>query len=247
MQNNIYSEIISNIQKGKKLFAVLIDPDKTSNSSLQQICQNSEIDFFLVGGSLLTKNNTFQTIEKLKKWANCPIILFPGNSYQIEENADALLFLSLISGRNPDALIGQHVAMAPIIQQMNLEVISTGYMLIDSGKPTTALYMSQTTPIPAEKPEIAMATALAGEMLGLKMIYMDGGSGAINPISPEMISTVKKNITVPLIIGGGINTLEKAQLAYNNGADIIVIGNKIEENPLFIQEIIHLKNSFSNA
>ncbi len=235
--NSIYENILL---KSKKQLAVLIDPDKTSGLSLQNtiaVANAAKVDFFLVGGSLLFQNSLDNCITTIKANSTIPVILFPGNALHINSKADAILLLSLISGRNADLLIGQHVQAAPLLKQANIETIATGYMLIDGGKPTTVSYISNTTPIPADKPEIAAATALAGEMLGLKSIYLEAGSGAQNPVSTAIISAVKKQINVPLIVGGGIKNAEAATAACNAGADIIVIGNATEKNPELIAEI----------
>ena len=175
--------------------------------------------------------------QTIKNNSNIPVILFPGNAMQINKNADGILFLSLISGRNPELLIGKQVISAPILKQASLEVISTGYMLIDSGRPTTASYMSNTLPIPRNKNGIATSTAMAGEYLGMKLIYMDGGSGAKKPIEIDMIKQVSKQINIPLIIGGGICNAQKAIDNCNAGADLIVVGNAIEKNADLILEI----------
>ena len=172
------------------------------------------------------------------------MVLFPGNSSQLSYKADGILFLSLISGRNPDLLIGRHVISAPFLKMSPLEVISTGYMLVDGGVPTTVLYMSNTQPIPATKDDVAVCTAMAGELLGLKLIYMDAGSGAKNAISESMISAVRGAIAVPLIVGGGISTPEKARLNVLAGADVVVVGNAIEKDPqlvLSIADAVHGK------
>jgi putative glycerol-1-phosphate prenyltransferase len=168
------------------------------------------------------------------------VVLFPGDNLQINSHADAILFLSLISGRNPDLLIGKHVISAPILKDSGIEVVSTGYMLIDGGTPTSVSYMSNTTPIPANKRDIAVCTAMAGEMLGLKLIFMDAGSGALNPVGENMISAVKKSIDIPLIVGGGIRSAEKAKAAFEAGADVVVVGNAIESNKDLIREIAQI-------
>ena len=226
---------------GKKSLAILIDPDKVQLKSdlisLISKINTSSIDYILVGGSLLMHDHTKELIDVLKSHTSLPVVLFPGSPNQISGNADALLFLSVISGRNPDLLIGQQVIAAPIIKQLNLEAISTGYMLIDCGKSTSASYMSNTTPIPFNKPEIACATAIAGEMLGLQCIYMDGGSGADQPIAEEMIARVRKHTSLPLIIGGGIGSKEKISRAFNAGADVVVIGTAFENNPELIDQL----------
>jgi len=236
----IYSQIIESKKKGRKLFSILIDPDKQTEESLLDITEKakfSNIDFFLIGGSLLSNNSLDFCISIIKQNCKIPVVLFPGNAIQINDKADGILFLSLISGRNPEMLIGNHVITAPILKESNIEVLPTGYMLIDSGKSTSVSYMSNSTPIPHDKDDIAVCTAIAGEMLGLKMIYMDGGSGAINSISREMITVVANNIDVPLIIGGGINSAKQAKEKCRAGADIIVVGNAIEKNNKLIQEI----------
>lgn len=228
-------------RKGKKSIAVLVDPDKVSDASQLQhlinLASENLVDFFLVGGSLVTTTNMSEVVKQIKDNVSIPVILFPGNSMQIEPGADALLFLSLISGRNPELLIGQHVIAAPIIKNTKLEVIPTGYMLINSGRTTSVAYISNTTPIPDDKYSLAACTAMAGEMLGLRAIYMDAGSGAEKEISARMITTVKKSISVPLIIGGGINTRQKAFAALEAGADMIVIGNALEKHPDLLIEI----------
>ncbi|HNW98301.1 MAG TPA: geranylgeranylglyceryl/heptaprenylglyceryl phosphate synthase [Bacteroidales bacterium] len=236
---NIYSNIVKKGKKTKK-FAVLIDPDKISSKKLTEIAEiasKNYVDFFFVGGSLLTNDNLDNTIRTLKDNCNVPVVIFPGSNMQINKNADAILLLSLISSRNPEMLIGKHVIAAPYLKASGLEIISTGYMLIESGKPTAVLYMSNSVPIPADKPDIATCTAMAGEMLGLKMIFMDAGSGAILTVSEKMIAKVKQNISVPLIVGGGIRTPAKAHDLCCAGADIIVVGNAIEENTRLIENI----------
>ncbi len=237
---NIYNNIVANKKIKKKSFALLIDPDKQNKKQLLSIIEKAKTaktDYFFVGGSLLTHDSLDLCVSTLKENSNIPIVLFPGNAMQVNNKADGILFLSLISGRNADMLIGKQVITAPILKQSSLEVLSTGYILIDSGKPTTVSYMSNTTPIPADKDTIAACTAMAGEMLGLKLIFMDGGSGAKTPISEQMIKTVKESIDVPLIIGGGISSGEKAIANCKAGADIIVVGNAIEKDENLIKEI----------
>jgi len=237
---SIYNNIITNKKANKKSFALLIDPDKQEKSQLITIIEkakNANTDYFFVGGSLLTNDSLDICLETLKAHSDIPVVLFPGNAMQVNNKADAILFLSLISGRNAEMLIGKQVITAPILKQSSLEVLPTGYMLIDSGKPTTVSYMSNTTPIPANKDAVAACTAMAGEMLGLKLIFMDGGSGAKNPISEKMIAEVSKSIDIPLIIGGGISSGEKAIANCKAGADIIVVGNAIEKDESLIAEI----------
>ncbi|NVN94269.1 MAG: geranylgeranylglyceryl/heptaprenylglyceryl phosphate synthase [Bacteroidetes bacterium] len=245
---NIYQSIIEKKNKGQKQFAVLIDPDKPSDIELLQIAKlssASNVDYFFVGGSLLTNDHLEKCILTLKEHSDIPVVLFPGNNLQINKNADAILLLSLISGRNAEMLIGKHVIAAPYLKESGLEIIPTGYMLIDSGKPTTVTYMSNTFPIPADKDDIAACTAMAGEMLGLQLIYMDAGSGALNPISTAMISNVRKHTTSPIVTGGGIKSPEKAIENCKAGVDIIVVGNAIEKTADLIKEIGIAVRSFS--
>lgn len=236
----IFDQYNKACKRGEKQFAVLIDPDDAKLDHLEamlRIANKGCVDMFLVGGSLLLDDKMDLVIKTLRESCDIPVVIFPGNAMQINENADAILLLSLISGRNPDLLIGQHVLSAPRLRKSGLEIISTGYMLIDGGRNNAVRYMSNTTPIPNNKPEIAVSTAMAGEMLGLKQIYMDAGSGADFPISEQIISSVKKAISIPLIVGGGINTAEKAYNAVKAGADIVVVGNAFEKDPNLVEEI----------
>ncbi len=226
---------------GKKSIAVLVDPDKADDPAklkhLIHLASENCVDFFFVGGSLITTPYLSQVIQSIKEDVNIPVILFPGSSVQIDPSADAILFLSLISGRNPDLLIGQHVQAAPILKNNRMEVLPTGYMLVSSGKTTSVAYISNTTPIPEDKYSLAACTAMAGEMLGLRLIYLDAGSGAEREISPRMISAVRKAVEVPLIVGGGITSAQKAFAALEAGADMIVIGNALEKSPDLLSEI----------
>lgn len=244
MQKNNYENIVKNKVEGKKLFAVLIDPDKFESTEIISKADASGVDFIMVGGSILSNGNFEHCIQTIKKSTSIPIIIFPGNHLQISKNADAILLLSLISGRNPELLIGKHVIAAPLLKASGIELLPTGYMLIESGKQTAASYMSNTHPIPQDKADIALCTALAGEQLGLKLIYMDAGSGAMNTVSANMISKVSKAISIPLIIGGGINSPEKALLACQSGADIIVVGNALETNSSLMDSIAQTIHSF---
>ena len=240
MTQPTYNKIVEQKAQAKKSFALLIDPDKTSvhqSKKLIELSNNAAVDFIFVGGSLLITDHLEEIVKQFKKESNIPILLFPGSPAQVTPYADALLYLSLISGRNPELLIGQHVISAPSIRKSGLEIISTGYMLIDGGNPTTASYISNSSPIPADKNEIAACTAMAGEMLGLKLIYLDAGSGAMNPISEAMISAVSSQISIPLIVGGGITEPEKAYRNCMAGADMVVVGNAIEKDPGLIKEM----------
>lgn len=238
--NGIYTSLVKRKKQRKKSFAVLIDPDKVNETDMEQyimLAVEANVDYFLVGGSLVVSSYLDECVQAIKKNCDIPVVLFPGSPSQISPFADALLYLSLISGRNPELLIGQHVVSAPLVKKSGLEIMSTGYMVVDGGAPTTVSYISNAAPLPADKNEIAMCTAMAGEMLGMKLIYMDAGSGARQAITETMISKVASCISVPLIVGGGINTAEKAYLNCKAGADVIVVGNAIEKDASLIKEI----------
>ncbi|MDQ6813531.1 MAG: geranylgeranylglyceryl/heptaprenylglyceryl phosphate synthase [Bacteroidota bacterium] len=240
MKNKLYQHFVKNKQQGKKSLAVLIDPDKVDNKKIDQLVMlatKSNVDYFFVGGSLIISNNLDECIQQIKFGCNIPVVLFPGSPAQVSKYADALLYLSLVSGRNAELLIGQHVVSAPFVRKSGLEIMPTGYMVIDGGAPTTVSYISNATPIPSDKNEIALCTAMASEMLGMKLIYMDAGSGAKRPITESMIAMVAANIDAPLIVGGGISDPEKAYLNCKAGADVIVIGNAIEKDPDLIKEM----------
>lgn len=225
--------------KTRKKLAVLIDPDKPTDAQILSMVEKAnaaDVDFFFVGGSLLVTDSLEHCIKLIKEHSQIPVLIFPGNSLQISKYCDGFLLLSLISGRNPEMLIGRHVIAAPYLKLYGNEIIPTGYMLIDSGKATSVSYMSDTTPIPHDKDDIAMCTALAGEMLGLKLIYLEAGSGALMPVSTSMISKVSQMINIPLIVGGGIKTPEMAAEAVKAGADIIVIGTAFEKEPELLQK-----------
>lgn len=241
----IYEELLRRKASGQKSFAVLVDPDKISVDQLSSLIKKAEtarVDFLLVGGSLVVSTHLDELVRAIKTLTHIPVILFPGSPSQVTPAADALLYLSLISGRNPELLIGQHVISAPAVRQSGLEIISTGYMVVDGGVPTTVSYISHANPLPANKKEIAVCTALAGEMLGLKLIYLDAGSGALNPVPTEMVRAVANEISIPVIVGGGITSAEKALENCRAGADLIVVGNAIEKDPhliLSISEAVH--------
>lgn len=228
-------------RQNKKSIAVLVDPDKAEDATRLQhlinLASENCVDYFFVGGSLVTSTNLSEVIRRIKENVRIPCVLFPGNAIQVDASADGLLFLSLISGRNPELLIGQHVVAAPILKNTRLEVIPTGYMLINSGRMTSVAYISNTMPIPDDKYSLAASTALAGQMLGLQTIYIDAGSGAEKEISPRMIAAVRKAVTVPLIVGGGINSARKAIAALEAGADMIVVGNALEKHPDLLTEV----------
>lgn len=243
IQSDIY-----NYNSGKKGLTILIDPDKYSEKELIKvinISNENHIDFFLTGGSL-TFNSIEDSIKIIKKHSDIPVLLFPGNVMQINPLADGILLLSLISGRNPEFLIGNHVLAAPVLKKSGLEIFPTAYILIENGKSTSVEYMSNTQPIPADKPEIAVATAIAGEFLGLKLCYLEAGSGASKTIGIKMIEEVKKNISIPVLVGGGIKSASQAEAIYAAGADIIVAGNAIEQNANLIIELANIRNSFNH-
>jgi len=240
MNQHIYNGLADRKKRKQKSFAVLIDPDKMRRDDMDKIIRlstDTKVDYFFVGGSLVLINTVDENIRQIKAACDIPVVLFPGAPSQVSKYADALLFLSLISGRNPELLIGQHVISAPMIRQSGLEVIPTGYMVIDGGAPTSVSYMANTLPIPSDKNDIALCTAMAGEMLGLRLIYMDAGSGAKKPVDEAMIARVAQNISVPLVVGGGIHTPEKALANCHAGADVIVVGNAIEKDIHLIKEI----------
>lgn len=228
--------LILNQKKRNKQIAVLIDPDKFRKEVIED-CEKAGVDFYFVGGSLITKGLMDKTILSIRKISRKPVFIFPGDSSQISKHADAFLLLSLVSGRNPELLIGQHVKAAIPLLKSKLEIIPTAYLMIDGGKITSALYMSGTLPIPADKNEIALSTALAAQMLGFKLIYLEAGSGASNNVPAKMINQLKKNIQIPLMVGGGIDSAAKATKLAEAGADIIVVGNALEKDSRCIFEI----------
>ena len=237
---SIYSTILEKISNNRKQLVVLVDPDKLETKEITQLAGNSAeagVDYFFVGGSLLINNQLDQCVRTLKEQTSIPVILFPGNTMQMSWRADAILFLSLISGRNAEMLIGRHVISAPYIKMSPLEVISCGYMLIESGKQTAVQYMSNTSPIPSDKNDIAICTAMAGEMLGLKLIYLEAGSGANHPVPFSMIEQVKGCLSIPLIVGGGVRSPEQARQVCSAGADLLVVGTVFEKDPGLIREI----------
>ena len=228
----ISKHILKAIEDKGAAYFILIDPDKINEDSLSSFISKAEkagVDAFLLGGSLLLSGDLKSVILKIKSISSIPIIIFPGSVSQVIPEADALLYISLVSGRNADQIIGQHVLAAPIIKKIGIEPISTGYILVESGKVTTAEYMSGSKPIPRNKPEIAMATALAAEFMGMKMIYLEGGSGAELSVPNEMVKYVSSQCTVPVIVGGGIRDPKTANEKVMSGAKIIVTGNYFED------------------
>ena len=241
------SKILKNLFKtGRKGLAWLVDPEKLEDSaSFEQEfawVKDSDLDLIFVGGSHLSRDNFREVVLSLQRISgNIPVVIFPGSQMQLAEEADAILFLSLISGRNPEYLIGHQVLAAPIIKEMQLEALPTAYMLVNEGEITSVQYVSQTLPLPNSKPNLAQATALAGLYLGMKYFYLDAGSGAKISVSSEVIKSVKSVINNPLIVGGGLDSLAKVKTAYDNGADLLVIGNAIEKDPGFLAEVLNYK------
>lgn len=236
----IYPSLLAAQAAGKKQLALLIDPDKADDRQLDEMIGtaiSAQVDYFLIGGSLLMGGRLKTCLERIGQYCDIPRLLFPGNALQVDATADGILLLSLISGRNPEFLIGQHVIAAPYLKKSGLEIIPTAYLLIDGGRPTSVSYMSNTTPIPADKTDIVQCTAMAGEMLGHRLIYMDAGSGARRPIPVEAIRAVRQHTEVPLVIGGGIRTPEAARQASQAGADLVVVGTAAERDPLVLVEM----------
>ena len=226
-----YSYLLNTIKLKGAAYLILIDPDKISGEKLARFtayCTASGADGFLVGGSLMISGDIESCLNTIKNNTELPAIIFPGDVNQVHKSADAILFLSVISGRNPEHLIGKQVLAAPVIKKSGIEPLSTGYMLIESGTTTTAQYINGSLPIPSSKPEIAAATALAGEYLGMKLIYLEAGSGAQKSVPDEMVRAVTELCTVPVIVGGGIRMPADANSKVKNGARIIVTGNFFE-------------------
>jgi geranylgeranylglyceryl phosphate synthase family protein len=236
----------TNIFPHKKSIALLLDPDKAKGGTLREIlntANESKTDYIFAGGSL-TFNGIDTLIDEIRQLSSIPIVLFPGNLLQLTLKADIILLLSLISGRNPELLIGNHVVAAPHLKDSREKLVSVGYILINSGSITSVEYISQTEAIPSDKPEIAVATAIAGEMLGLQMIYLEGGSGAVTPVPVNLIKAVRQNISVPLLVGGGIRNKEEIDKIFEAGADLIVLGNSVEKNPELLRDACRIRNKF---
>ncbi len=242
---NLYSKLEYDSLVGKKLLAILIDPDDVFTDELLEKTIRSlkkfPPDLILLGGSIITKGDLGLIAKRIKSENIAPLLIFPGDYQQLTEQADGTLLLSLISGRNPQYLIGEHVKASMKLAKINKEILSTGYILVDCGVATSVEYMSNTKPIPYSKNQIACATALAGEQLGMKLIYLEGGSGAQKSISADMIRAVKSVLTIPLFVGGGIKDLTLAQKAWESGADVIVVGTAFFQNQTFLKELIELK------
>lgn len=233
MNNNWLKNLKISKFQNEKRFAVLLDPDKIPTGEelynwLHEIEQSGATDI-LIGGSHLSKGNTEELVKNAKKQTSLPVVLFPGSPEQVTEHADVLLFLSLVSGRNADLLIGRHVEAAPLIMAMDIETIATAYLLVGDGPLTTAAYITQTLPIPSAKPELAVATASAAVLLGMQAIYLDAGSGAANSIPTEVVSAVSNAVDVPIIVGGGIRDFEGMERVWAAGADLVILGTVLEK------------------
>jgi putative glycerol-1-phosphate prenyltransferase len=243
MRPNIYQTLFSG---DHKIFALLIDPERQSSDGLARTLEAADasaVDLILVGGSL-TSFPINKTIDSIKKASHIPVVLFPGNLLQLSDKADGILLLSLLSGRNPEYLIGNHVLASRFLKQSGIEIIPTGYILVGSNSYTSVEYMSNTRPIPPDKADIILATALAGEQLGLKLIYLEAGSGANGIIGREIITTVKDNISIPLIAGGGIRTADDVRKLYLAGAKGVVVSTAVEEDYSILQSLAAVKKEF---
>jgi phosphoglycerol geranylgeranyltransferase len=230
----------------RKSVGLLLDPDKTDEKAIVMILRTateSRTDYILAGGSL-TFTGIDQMIRLVKKNCKIPVILFPGNLLQLTHQVDAILLLSLISGRNPELLIGNHVLAAPYLKDIKSKLVSTGYILINCGAKTSVEYMSQTEAIPSDKSDIVIATALAGEMLGMKLIYLEAGSGAMKPVPPGIIRAVKENIRIPIAVGGGLRTRKEIEEAFTAGADLIILGNGVEKDSRLLIEACKIRDTF---
>ncbi|HOK23299.1 MAG TPA: geranylgeranylglyceryl/heptaprenylglyceryl phosphate synthase [Candidatus Hydrothermia bacterium] len=234
---SLYEKLFLNGEKKRVL--VLLDPDKIGEEKLDRLIRNSNessiVAGFLVGSSILISSDLDEFVRKVKEMTKKPVVLFPGSHSQLTPYADAVLFLSLLSGRNPQYLIDEQVRMAPLVKKMRLEPIPTAYILIDSTTATSVEFVTDTRPLPRDKKDLVIAHALAAEYMGFRLIYLEAGSGALLPVPSDIIKGVKENTSVPLVVGGGLNTPEKIQHAFSSGADFTVIGNKLEENPDFIR------------
>ncbi len=230
----------------KKSIALLLDPDKAKGESLKNLLDTaikSKTDYIFAGGSL-TFTGIDNLIDEIRKSCSIPVVLFPGNLLQLTLKADIILLLSLISGRNPELLIGNHVIAAPHLKNSMDKLVSVGYILISCGNKTTVEYISQTSAIPSDKPELAVATAMAGEILGLSMIYLEAGSGASNPVPVDLIRSVRQSVSIPLAVGGGIKEKSEVEEIFNAGADLIILGNGCEKNPELLAEACRIRDKF---
>jgi len=248
MRNNTYRKILINREMGKKMFAVLIDPEKCHGRNLAAIIAALKVsppDFVFIGGSHAVKSFD-NIIEIIREEVETSVVLFPGDASQFSQSADAMLYLSLLSGRNPEYLIGQHIKSATAILESGIEVIPTAYLLIEGGKISSVEFVSNTRAIPRDKKEIALSTAIAGELLGMRLTYLEAGSGASQTVPAEMISYIRSTISSPLIVGGGITSITALEAAFNAGADLVVVGNAFEDEPAKMVEFTDWVNNYNN-
>ncbi len=244
----ILQDIYDKQIRGQKSLAILIDPDSSKLNRLEhtlKICRKHPVDYFFVGGSLLKEDQLDHCIQRIRANSQIPIILFPGSIYQLHPEANALLYLSLLSGRNPEYLIGKQVEAAMKIASYSIEVISTAYLLIDGGSPNAAAYLSQTQPLPRNKTELVLATAMAAQLLNFHWIYLEAGSGALSPVPLETIRCLKNNIRLPILTGGGIRSAEQLGECYQAGADLVVVGTAAEERPEVLEEMVVTLREFN--
>ncbi len=247
-QLGIYIDITNKKAAGQKAIAVLIDPEVTQGSQLIQVlslAERSVVDYLFVGGSTATASQMEECLKLINEFSTIPCLIFPGSPEQINDRADALLFLSLLSGRNAELLIGKQVESVPTLRQCNLEIIPTGYLLIDGGNETTVAKISKTLPLSQTDPEAITNTALAGQYLGMQLIYLEAGSGAKNPVHNAIISQVSEALTIPLIVGGGLRTTKDADTALAAGADLIVVGNILEKEPTLIPALTQVVKKYN--
>lgn len=245
----VYDYILESRKQNQKLLAVLIDPDQCKGSLLAATIaalKTEAPDLIFVGGSHHTGSSIDSLVELLQEEVKVPVVLFPGNSAQFSAHANAILYLSLLSGRNADFLIGQHVSSALAVKMSGVEVIPTGYLLIDGGKMTSVEYITNTKPIPRDKSGITLSTAVAGELLGMKLIYLEAGSGAAIPVASETIELVRTALSIPLIVGGGIRQPEQMVAAFDAGADLVVVGNVFEGSPSLISAFVSARRTYNS-
>ena len=243
MKQSIFRSILRSKKKGKKLFSVLVDPDKFYPAVIRAVAA-AKVDFIFIGGSRVKKGNFHRCVAGIRAITKIPLVIFPGSREQISEKADAILLLSLISGRNPDYLIGEHIRAARQLKRSGLEIIPTGYILIGGGKKISAQAVTRTSPIGSSDKKSASSTAIAGELLGMKMIYLEAGSGTKKVLSPALVKEVVKNVSAPVIAGGGIDSPQKAAALCRSGADMIVVGNAIEKDVKLVTQIAKAIRSF---
>ena len=244
MKKNILNIINKSRSKGRKLLAVLIDPDKF-NPEVVKIADKTKVDFIFLGGSEVKTEDFNKSVKLIKKITKIPTVIFPGNENQISSRCDALLLLSLVSGLNPEYLFGKQIKAAKTLKKSGLEIISTAYLMIDGGRSSSASKVTNTTPIHPENIELIVSTSIASELLGFNMLYLEAGSGARVPLSSKTIKSVKKEIKIPLICGGGIDTAQKCKAYWTSGGDVVVVGNAIENNPALINELTYERNKLN--